>query len=31
LIETEMCRVWGDREPPLGVDVGVGENWLVAK
>jgi DNA polymerase-1 len=31
LIETEMCRVWGDREPPLAVDVGVGENWLVAK
>jgi DNA polymerase-1 len=31
LIEAEMCRVWGDREPPLAVDVGVGENWLVAK
>jgi DNA polymerase-1 len=31
LIEAEMCRVWGDREPPLAVDVGVGENWLAAK
>jgi DNA polymerase-1 len=31
LVEVEMCRVWGDREPPLAVDVGVGENWLVAK
>jgi DNA polymerase-1 len=31
LIETEMCGVWGGREPPLAVDVGVGENWLEAK
>jgi DNA polymerase-1 len=31
LIETEMCGVWGEREPPLAVDVGVGENWLEAK
>jgi DNA polymerase I len=31
LIEAEMCRVWGGREPPLVVDVGVGENWLEAK
>ncbi|HEX4187162.1 MAG TPA: DNA polymerase I [Solirubrobacteraceae bacterium] len=31
LVEAEMCRVWGDRDPPLAVDVGVGENWLVAK
>jgi DNA polymerase-1 len=31
LIETEMCRVWGEREPALAVDVGVGENWLEAK
>jgi DNA polymerase-1 len=30
LIEREMCGVW-DREPPLAVDVGVGENWLEAK
>ena len=31
LIEREMCGVWGEREPPLAVDVGVGENWLEAK
>jgi DNA polymerase-1 len=31
LIEAEMCAVWGEREPPLAVDVGVGENWLEAK
>jgi DNA polymerase-1 len=31
LIEAEMCAVWEGREPPLAVDVGVGENWLVAK
>ena len=30
LIEREMCGVW-DRDPPLAVDVGVGENWLEAK
>ncbi len=30
LIEREMVGVW-DREPPLAVDVGVGENWLQAK
>jgi DNA polymerase I len=30
LIEREMCGVW-DAEPPLVVDVGVGENWLEAK
>jgi DNA polymerase I len=30
LIEREMCSVW-DREPPLAVDFGVGENWLEAK
>jgi DNA polymerase I len=30
LIESEMCGVW-DREPPLAVDVGVGQNWLEAK
>src|SRR4029077_21095712 len=30
LIEREMCRVW-DHEPPLAVDVGVGQNWLEAK
>ena len=31
LIEREMCGVWSGREPPLAVDVGVGENWLEAK
>ncbi len=30
LIGREMVGVW-DREPPLAVDVGVGENWLEAK
>jgi DNA polymerase I len=30
LIEREMIGVW-DHEPPLAVDIGVGENWLVAK
>ncbi|HEY5045411.1 MAG TPA: DNA polymerase I [Solirubrobacteraceae bacterium] len=30
LIEREMCGVW-EREPPLAVDIGVGENWLEAK
>ncbi|HXP28568.1 MAG TPA: DNA polymerase, partial [Solirubrobacteraceae bacterium] len=30
LVESEMCGVW-DREPPLAVDVGVGQNWLEAK
>jgi DNA polymerase I len=30
LIEREMVGVW-DRDPPLAVDVGVGDNWLEAK
>jgi DNA polymerase-1 len=30
LIEREMCGVW-EHEPPLAVDIGVGENWLEAK
>jgi DNA polymerase-1 len=30
LIEREMIGVW-DNEPPLAVDIGVGENWLAAK
>jgi DNA polymerase I len=30
LIEREMVGVW-DHDPPLAVDVGVGENWLEAK
>ncbi|HXP36779.1 MAG TPA: DNA polymerase, partial [Solirubrobacteraceae bacterium] len=30
LVEREMCGVW-EHDPPLGVDVGVGQNWLAAK
>ncbi len=30
LIEREMVGVW-EREPPLAVDIGVGQNWLEAK
>ncbi|MDQ3609384.1 MAG: DNA polymerase I [Actinomycetota bacterium] len=30
-IERAMIEVWGDREPPLGVDIGVGRTWLEAK
>jgi DNA polymerase-1 len=30
LIEREMCGVW-EHDPPLAVDVGVGQNWLEAK
>jgi DNA polymerase I len=30
LVEREMCGVW-EREPPMAVDIGVGENWLAAK
>ncbi len=30
LIEREMCGVW-PYDPPLAVDVGVGQNWLEAK
>ena len=31
LIEREMCGVWGDREPPMAVDIGAGRTWLEAK
>jgi DNA polymerase-1 len=31
LIEREMCAVWGDRDPPLAVDIGEGATWLDAK
>jgi len=31
LIEREMVGVWGNREPPMGVDIGEGRNWLEAK
>jgi DNA polymerase-1 len=30
LIAREMCAVW-EHDPPLAVDVGVGQNWLEAK
>ena len=29
--EEHMVAPWGDRTPPLAVDVGVGETWLAAK
>jgi DNA polymerase-1 len=31
LVEREMIAPWGDRTPPLGVDIGVGATWLAAK
>jgi DNA polymerase-1 len=31
LIEREMVGVWDQREPPLGVDIGLGRTWLEAK
>jgi DNA polymerase I len=31
LIERAMLAPWGDRTPPLDVDVGVGATWLEAK
>ena len=31
LAEREMIAPWGDREPPLAVDVGAGATWLDAK
>jgi len=31
LVEREMLAPWGDRTPPLAVDVGVGRTWLEAK
>jgi DNA polymerase-1 len=31
IVEAEMVAPWGDREPPLAVDVGVGDSWLAAK
>ncbi len=30
LIERKMCGVW-EHDPPLAVDIGVGQNWLAAK
>jgi DNA polymerase-1 len=31
LIEREMVGVWGERQPPLAVDIGAGRTWLEAK
>ena len=31
LVEREMVAPWGPREPPLGVESGVGRTWLEAK
>ncbi|MBI5105574.1 MAG: DNA polymerase I [Solirubrobacterales bacterium] len=31
LLRREMIAPWGDRTPPLAVDVGVGRTWLEAK
>ncbi len=31
LVEREMIAPWGERTPPLAVDVGVGHTWLEAK
>jgi DNA polymerase-1 len=31
LVEREMVAPWGERTPPLAVDVGVGASWLEAK
>jgi DNA polymerase-1 len=31
LVAREMVAPWEPREPPLGVDVGVGQTWLEAK
>jgi DNA polymerase-1 len=31
LLEREMLAPWGDRTPPLAIDVGVGSTWMDAK
>jgi DNA polymerase-1 len=31
LLEREMVAPWGDRTPPLAVDIGTGATWLDAK
>jgi DNA polymerase-1 len=31
LIEQEMVAVWGERQPPMAVDIGAGRTWLEAK
>ncbi len=31
LVETGMLAPWGERQPPLAVDIGTGRTWLEAK
>ena len=31
LVEREMIAPWGERQPPLAVDIGRGRTWLEAK
>jgi DNA polymerase-1 len=31
ILEREMLAPWGDRTPPLAIDVGVGNTWMDAK
>jgi DNA polymerase-1 len=31
MLEREMLAPWGDRTPPLAIDVGVGQTWMDAK
>ncbi len=31
LLEREMIAPWGERQPPLAVDIGIGRTWLEAK
>ena len=31
LVETGMIAPWGERQPPLAVDIGTGRTWLEAK
>ena len=31
LVEREMVAPWGDRTPPLAIDVGSGSTWMDAK
>lgn len=31
LVETGMIAPWGERQPPLAVDIGAGRTWLEAK
>jgi DNA polymerase-1 len=31
MLEREMLAPWGDRTPPLAIDVGVGRTWMDAK